>query len=302
MAAASDRGVALADIVVATALTALVSATTIPVVAGALESERTRIGAQYLAVALQQTQLDALRRGTFVAIRVTAGPLDTEWQAFADGNGNGVLARDIEEGVDVPLGPPDHLGVHAREVSLRLNQTVPDMGGGGMLAAGADPLRIGRSNLLSFSPTGSATAGTLYVSAPRGPQMAIRITGSHWAHTRAALRYRGQRMAAIVAALAERRQVRRVRAEEAGWQEEAVLRPGLLVRIVNISGSGVLLESPARLRPGRRAELQLTSSAGDVRPLCVGRITRCAVTGISPMVFRGAVHFEHPLTVLATKG
>ena len=109
-------------------------------------------------------------------------------------------------------------------------------------------------------------------------------------------------MAAVAAALAERRQLGRVSAEEAGWQAEAVLRPGLLVRIVNISAIGVLLESPARLRPGRRAELQLTSSAGDVRPLCAGRITRCAVTGISPMVFRGAVHFEHPLTVLAAKG
>ena len=109
-------------------------------------------------------------------------------------------------------------------------------------------------------------------------------------------------MAAVAAALAERRQIRRVRAEEAGWQEEAVLRPGLFVRIVNISAAGVLLESPARLRPGRRAELQLTSSAGDVRPLCVGRITRCAVTGISPMVFRGAVQFELPLTSSAAKG
>jgi hypothetical protein len=109
-------------------------------------------------------------------------------------------------------------------------------------------------------------------------------------------------MAAVAAALAERRQVRRVRAEEAGWHEEAVLRPGLLVRIVNISAGGVLLESPARLRPGRRAELQLTSSAGDVRPLCVGRITRCAVTGISPMVFLGAVHFEQPVTVPVVQG
>ncbi len=177
MAAASDRGVALADILAATALTALVSATTIPVVAGALAHERTRVGAQYLATVLQQTQLEALRRGTFVALRLTPGPHGTRWQAFADGNGNGVLARDIEDGIDVPLGPADHLGVHAREVSLRLNQAVPDIGGDGMLSAGADPLRIGRSSLLSFSPTGSATAGTLYVSAPRGPQMAIRITG-----------------------------------------------------------------------------------------------------------------------------
>jgi hypothetical protein len=54
---------------------------------------------------------------------------------------------------------------------------VPDIGGGGPLLAGAEPLRIGQSALLSFSPLGSATAGTLYVSASAGPQMAIRITG-----------------------------------------------------------------------------------------------------------------------------
>lgn len=83
-------------------------------------------------------------------------------------------------------------------------------------------------------------------------------------------------------------------AEEAGWQAEAVLRPGLLVRIVNISATGVLLESPARLRPGRRAELQLTARDSSARPLCSGRITRCTVVGVSPMVFRGAVAFEQP--------
>ena len=177
MGSASERGVALADVLAATALTALLSATTIPVVAGALENEHTRAGAQYLGAVVQQTQLDALRRGTFVALRFTTGPVDTEWQAFADGNGNGVLAREIEQGIDLALGPADRIGAHSRQVSLRINQAVPDIGGSGVLATGSDPVRIGRSTLLSFSPTGSATAGTLYVSAPRGPQMAIRITG-----------------------------------------------------------------------------------------------------------------------------
>jgi Tfp pilus assembly protein FimT len=175
---ASERGVALADALAATALIALLSATTIPVVAGALENEHTRVGAHYLGAVLQRTQLDALRRGTSVALRLTTGAIDTEWQAFADGNGNGVLARDIEQGIDFALGPADRIGAHARKVSLRINQAVPEIGEGGtVLAAGSDPVRIGRSALLSFSPTGSATAGTLYVSAPRGPQMAIRITG-----------------------------------------------------------------------------------------------------------------------------
>mgnify|MGYP003398853969 CR=1 FL=1 len=101
-------------------------------------------------------------------------------------------------------------------------------------------------------------------------------------------------MASLATATVERGWVQRVGAAEAGWQEDAVLRPGLLVRIVNISATGVLLESPGRLRPGRGAELQLTARDGDARPLCAGRVTRCTVVGISPMVFRGAVAFDRP--------
>ena len=45
------------------------------------------------------------------------------------------------------------------------------------LEPGDDPLRIGNTSLLTFSPVGSATSGTLYVAAHRGPQMAIRVFG-----------------------------------------------------------------------------------------------------------------------------
>ena len=48
----------------------------------------------------------------------------------------------------------------------------------GALAPGDDPLKIGNTSLLAFSPMGSATGGTLYVAAHRGPQMAIRVFGA----------------------------------------------------------------------------------------------------------------------------
>jgi hypothetical protein len=101
-------------------------------------------------------------------------------------------------------------------------------------------------------------------------------------------------MAAVVTAVAERRRGRRVEADAGGWKADAVLRPGLLVRIVNISPHGVLLESTARLRPGRRAEMQLTAIEGEERPYCFGRITRCSVVSVSPLVFRGAIVFDGP--------
>ena len=102
-------------------------------------------------------------------------------------------------------------------------------------------------------------------------------------------------MAPITTIVGERRRHRRRTAEEGGWKADALLRPGLLVRILNITPNGVLLESPARLRPGRRAELQLTTADGEPQPMASGRITRCAVVAVSPMVFRGAIAFDIPV-------
>ncbi|MCC7242936.1 MAG: GspH/FimT family pseudopilin [Acidobacteria bacterium] len=178
MAPADDRGATLPDMLAALALMALVSATTLPVVAGALDHERAMLGAQFVAARTQYARLEALRRGAFVALRVTLLQDDAEVQAFVDGNGNGVLTRDIERGLDPPVEPPDRLSAHMRGVSLRVNQRVPDIGGSGWIETDSNPLRLGRTSLLSFSPTGSATAGTLYMSARRGPQLAVRVTGA----------------------------------------------------------------------------------------------------------------------------
>jgi hypothetical protein len=178
VAPADARGVALVDVLPALALTALLSATTIPVVAGTLERERAALGAQYLATRIAETQLEALRRGVTVALRFRLDEDDVAWQAFADGNGNGVLSRDIADGIDHPIGPEERLGRRARHVSLRINQAVPDAGGGAQLEPGSDPLRIGPTNLVACAPTGSLTGGTLYVASPGGPQFAVRVTGS----------------------------------------------------------------------------------------------------------------------------
>ena len=97
---------------------------------------------------------------------------------YADGNGNGVVQRDIDRGVDPALGPAIAIDQEARDVSLRVNQPITDVSGGVSLQPGDDPLRIGNSSLVVFSPMGSATSGTMYVAAPWGPQLALRIFGA----------------------------------------------------------------------------------------------------------------------------
>lgn len=173
-----QAGAALIDVVVAVALSLVMAAVAVPVVGGTLERERTIVGARYLAGHLQRARLDALKRARSVAVRFEVIGTRTQMRAYADGNGNGVLQRDIDRGIDVALRRAEWLDDQVRDVSLRINQRVTDVAGSSTLEPGADPLRIGNTALVTFSPFGSATNGTLYVSALRGPQMAIRIFGA----------------------------------------------------------------------------------------------------------------------------
>ena len=176
--ASSERGLALIDALAASGVSLVMAAMVVPVVGGTLDREHVMIGAQYLAAQAQRARLESLRRGASVAVRLEQLDGRTAIQLFVDGNGNGVLQKDIDRRLDTALTVAEWLDDRARGVAVRINQSIVDVGAGGMMAAGDDPLRVGNSSLLSFSPTGGATGGTVYVAAPRGPQMAIRIFGA----------------------------------------------------------------------------------------------------------------------------
>ncbi len=90
-----------------------------------------------------------------------------QYATYADGDADGVSAADIRRGVDRRLTPDERLGDLFPGVAFALPDDVPDVGqtrGG----AGRDPVRIGRSRILTFTPIGTATSGTLYVRGPQG--------------------------------------------------------------------------------------------------------------------------------------
>jgi type II secretory pathway pseudopilin PulG len=171
------RGYTLLETLCAATLCLITGAIAVPVIGGTMDRERTIIGAQFLAGQLQRARLEALTRARTVAVHVALVGERTRTQLFVDGDGDGVRQHDVDDGSDPPLAPPEFVDDRSGGVSLRINQTVADIGGAGDLTAGDDPLRIGNTALLAFSPVGSATSGTLYVAGHRGPQMAIRVFG-----------------------------------------------------------------------------------------------------------------------------
>lgn len=71
-----------------------------------------------------------------------------------------------------------------------------------------------------------------------------------------------------------------------------MLRPGQEVVVLNLSRGGALVESPTRLAPGARTELQLF---GDLRRAVRGRVERCRVSSLGPLRYEGAIVFDHAL-------
>jgi hypothetical protein len=170
-----ERGIALIDVVFGAGVMAVLSSIAIPMLHAAQQHNEARVAARFLATRLQQARVEALRRNTAVAVRFDPADLD-RIRVYVDGDRDGVLESDISRGIDRLLNE-SRLSDFTGPVGIRINQNIEEPDTGVAIAAGADPLRIGSSALLTFSPLGSATSGTVYVAASRGPQMAIRMFG-----------------------------------------------------------------------------------------------------------------------------
>jgi type II secretory pathway pseudopilin PulG len=171
------HGFSLVEAVFVLAVVALTTAVAVPVLDEAQAAAEAASAARFMAGRLAAVRLDAARRGRAVALQFTSGP-GPAFTVVVDGNGDGVRAADVAAGVDLPLGPPDRLEHHFRGAAFRVAWTVPAIEAAGTIAAGADPVRIGVADQLTFTPFGTATGGTLYIAGRRGHQFAVRVFGA----------------------------------------------------------------------------------------------------------------------------
>ena len=139
-----------------------------PVLAG-LDRSRGLIAARYLAARFAAARMQAVTRSAIVALRFQEQTDGITFEVFQDGNRNGVLARDIQRHIDVSIEPTTRLWELFPRVVIGLTPDSP----------GTKPVQLsGGSSLLSFTPAGTATSGTVYVRGPDGTQWAVRVLGA----------------------------------------------------------------------------------------------------------------------------
>lgn len=124
--------------------------------------------ARFLAARLGLARTQAVARGAAVGLRFTQTPRGFTFAAFQDGNGNGIRTTDIEAGIDRQVEPAIGLFEQFPGVDIGLTANSP----------ATTALQLGQTSLLTFTPLGTATSGTIYVRDQRGSQWAVRVLGA----------------------------------------------------------------------------------------------------------------------------
>ena len=124
--------------------------------------------ARYFAGRLGLARIQAVARGAAIGLRFAQEPRGITFSVFQDGNGNGIRSAEIQAGIDRRLEPSMALSDQFPGADIGLAPNSP--------ATAA--VQVGSSNLLTFTPIGTATSGTIYISDRAGTQWAVRVLGA----------------------------------------------------------------------------------------------------------------------------
>ena len=174
----AETGTTLMDLVFAAGIFITATGMAIPVLTTGLNASRTKSAALYMGSRLRAARVEAVRRSRTVGIRFAALDDGYEFSAYADGNGNGIRNAEIRAGIDFPIGEVERLEHQFGGVIFGIARATPGIEGDEGLLPGGDAIRIGRTNILSFTPSGTATPGTLYICGRGGMQYAVRVLGA----------------------------------------------------------------------------------------------------------------------------
>jgi len=175
----NQSGFSLVELTVATAILALVVTVAVPALLGLTRGLRLRLAAAEITGALREARMFALRHQEKVAVKFrTDDDGSVRFALYRDGDGDGVRNDDIASGKD-PLAAPArtlaHLGRDARFGFPRGLAPCDPSDESRRLERLDDPIRFNRSDLASFSPLGSSTPGSIYLTDGESRLLAVRV-------------------------------------------------------------------------------------------------------------------------------
>ena len=176
-----ERGYQLIELLIAMAISSLVLAIGVPPLLSLAAALRVELAAAEVASTFHVARAYAIRNDANVGLkfRIAADGTVT-WALYRDGDGDGVLSADIASGDDPPVTRQVRLAHLGRQIRFGFppGQAPRDPGDPRRrLDRLDDPIRFNRSDIASFSPFGTATPGTVYITDGLRHLSAARVFG-----------------------------------------------------------------------------------------------------------------------------
>ncbi len=169
-------GCSLVELLFVLSTAATLTAVAVPPLSAALDDYRTAGAVRYISTRIQRTRMEAISRSRNTAMQFVQTGAGYAFGIYVDGNGDGVRALDVQNGIDRRLGAIERLPDNYAGVDFGLLPGLPPVDPGGP-PPGIDPIKLGTSNLLSYSSIGTSSSGSVYVRGRGQRQYVVRILG-----------------------------------------------------------------------------------------------------------------------------
>jgi type II secretory pathway pseudopilin PulG len=106
---------------------------------------------------------------------------DGGWRCLigADGDGDGILRRDLERGIDPVISEIVEFAPRKAGIGILQGESIPDPSGRGRLSGDlSDPVRAGRGDIITFTPDGHATPASVYLTDHHARMRVLRTYGA----------------------------------------------------------------------------------------------------------------------------
>ena len=173
---AFGTGYSLLELTFAVGLVGTLGAIAGPQLLAGVDDVRAAGAVRYVSGRLQRARMEAVARSVDVALQFVQTSGGYTYAEYRDGNGNGIRTRDIQRGVDPQITAVERLPDQFAGVDFGVLPGLPAVDSGGA-APGTDPIKLGLSNILTFTALGNSSSGSLYVRGRRNAQYVIRVFG-----------------------------------------------------------------------------------------------------------------------------
>ncbi len=172
------RGFSLLEILAVVAIIGVVAIASAPAFANYRRSASMKAEVAELRGILRAVRSRAIMRGTHAGVKFTRAGSTWAYSLYDDGNDNGVRSTEIASGMDRRYAGPSMLMPQFNIAGIALLSTPIRDPDGDPLLPSASAVQFGSSTICSFSPTGSGTPGTIYITDGAGKLCALRVYGA----------------------------------------------------------------------------------------------------------------------------